>query len=104
MSSEAAPPCSEQSMEEFSRELHGKKVLRRFDSLDIESSTVHGRQGHGSRVRFLFFFFFFFKTVTDFIYCMAYMATGTKQKLKFDLMLLFFFLNFRQWGGRWSCI
>ncbi|XP_062144754.1 potassium transporter 5-like [Alnus glutinosa] len=49
MSSEAAPPCSEQSMEEFSRELHGKKVLRRFDSLDIESSTVHGRQGHGSR-------------------------------------------------------
>ncbi|XP_062143728.1 potassium transporter 5-like [Alnus glutinosa] len=49
MSSEAAPPCSEQSMEEFSRELHGKKVLRRFDSLDIESSTVPGRQGHGSR-------------------------------------------------------
>jgi KUP system potassium uptake protein len=38
---------SEQSMEEFSRQLHGKKVLRRFDSLDIESSTVPGRQGHG---------------------------------------------------------
>jgi KUP system potassium uptake protein len=34
-------------MEEFSRQLHGKKVLRRFDSLDIESSTVPGRQGHG---------------------------------------------------------
>ncbi|GLT66552.1 hypothetical protein SLA2020_389100 [Shorea laevis] len=51
MSSEVAPTIfSEQTMEEsVSRELHGKKVLRRFDSLDIESSTVPGRHGHASK-------------------------------------------------------
>jgi hypothetical protein len=47
----SAAAYSEQSMEEaVSRELSGKKVLRRFDSLDIESSTVPGRHGHASKV------------------------------------------------------
>jgi hypothetical protein len=48
----SAAAYSEQSMEEaVSRELSGKKVLRRYDSLDIESSTVPGRHGHASKVR-----------------------------------------------------
>jgi KUP system potassium uptake protein len=76
-------------MEEVSRELHGKKVLRRLDSLDKESSTVPGHQGHGSKVQ-------------NKLYCMACMSTGTKQKLKFDLMLLFYFLNFQAVG--WSVV
>ncbi|KAL4603642.1 hypothetical protein ACB092_10G139200 [Castanea dentata] len=49
MSSEVAPKNPEQSMEQVSEELHGKRIFRRFDSLDLESSTVPGRYGHGSK-------------------------------------------------------
>lgn len=44
--------------------LKGKKLswqkLRRFDSLDIESSSVGGHHAHGSKVSFYKFTFFIF--------------------------------------------
>lgn len=49
MSDDVAPKNPEQSMEEVSTELNGKKLLKRYDSLDIESSTVPGHHGHGSK-------------------------------------------------------
>ena len=54
-----------QEGQEVSQQLKGKKLswkkLRRYDSLDIESSSVRGhRHGHGdSKVTFLFLFFLF---------------------------------------------
>ncbi|KAE8009549.1 hypothetical protein FH972_005980 [Carpinus fangiana] len=46
----SAAAYSDRSMEvAVSRELSGKKVLRTFDSLDIESSTVPDRHGHASK-------------------------------------------------------
>lgn len=50
MSDDVAPKNPEQSMEEVSTELNGKKLLKRYDSLDLESSTVPGHHGHGSKV------------------------------------------------------
>ncbi|KAG6703872.1 hypothetical protein I3842_07G106600 [Carya illinoinensis] len=44
-----APGNPETSMEEFPKELTRKKTLRRYDSLDLESSKVPGRHGHGSK-------------------------------------------------------
>ncbi|KAF5455206.1 hypothetical protein F2P56_024808 [Juglans regia] len=50
MSGEVALPGNpEPSMEEFHKELTRKKTLRRYDSLDLESSKVPGRHGHGSK-------------------------------------------------------
>ncbi|KAK9983799.1 hypothetical protein SO802_033324 [Lithocarpus litseifolius] len=49
MSSEVAPKKSEQSIEQVSEEFNGKRILRRFDSLDLESATVPGRHGHDSK-------------------------------------------------------
>lgn len=48
--SEVAPKNSEQSVGQVSDEFNGKRILRRFDSLDLESSTVPGRHGHDSKV------------------------------------------------------
>ena len=50
MTSEVALKNPEPSMEQVSEEFSGKRMLRRFDSLDLESSTVPGRHGHGSKV------------------------------------------------------
>ncbi|XP_030946301.1 potassium transporter 5-like [Quercus lobata] len=49
MTSEVALKNPEQSMEQVAEEFSGKRILRRFDSLDLESSTVPGRHGHGSK-------------------------------------------------------
>ncbi|XP_023892785.2 potassium transporter 5 [Quercus suber] len=49
MSSEVAPKNSEQSIGQVSDEFNGKRILRRFDSLYLESSTVPGRHGHDSK-------------------------------------------------------
>ncbi|XP_050266146.1 potassium transporter 5-like isoform X2 [Quercus robur] len=49
MSSEVAPKNSQQSIGQVSDEFNGKRILRRFDSLDLESSTVPGRHGHDSK-------------------------------------------------------
>ncbi|KAK4559171.1 hypothetical protein RGQ29_008426 [Quercus rubra] len=49
MPSEVAPKNSEQSVGQVSDEFNGKRILRRFDSLDLESSTVPGRHGHDSK-------------------------------------------------------
>ncbi|XP_041016795.1 potassium transporter 5-like [Juglans microcarpa x Juglans regia] len=50
MSAEVALPGNpEPSIEEFPKELTRKKTLRRYDSLDLESSKVPGRHGHGSK-------------------------------------------------------
>ncbi|KAM4086625.1 hypothetical protein ACJW30_10G116700 [Castanea mollissima] len=49
MSSEVASKNSEQSIGQVSDEFNGKRILRRFDSLDLESSNVPGRHGHDSK-------------------------------------------------------
>uniref|UniRef100_A0A2N9EBY7 Potassium transporter n=1 Tax=Fagus sylvatica TaxID=28930 RepID=A0A2N9EBY7_FAGSY len=49
MTSEVAPKSPERSMDQVYEELNGKRILRRFDSLDLESSTVPGRHGHASK-------------------------------------------------------
>ena len=50
MTSEVARKNPEPSMEQVSKEFSGKRILRRFYSLDLESSTVPGRHGHDSKV------------------------------------------------------
>ncbi|GMY16855.1 potassium transporter 5-like [Fagus crenata] len=49
MTSEVAPKSPERSMDQVYEELNGKRILRRFDSLDLESSTIPGRHGHASK-------------------------------------------------------
>ena len=52
--------------------LKGKKLsrqkLRRFDSLDIESSSVRGHHAHGSKVAFYKFTFLLFIYLFYFLY------------------------------------
>ena len=50
MTSEVALKNPEPRMEQVSEEFSGKRILRRFDSLDLKSSTVPGRHGQGSKV------------------------------------------------------
>nr|POE60414.1 isoform 2 of potassium transporter 1 [Quercus suber] len=49
MTSEVALKNPEPSMEQVCEEFGGKRILRRFDSLDLESSAVPGHHGHGSK-------------------------------------------------------
>ena len=61
MTSEVAPKSPERSMDQVYEELNGKRILRRFDSLDLESSTVPGRHGHASKVCLHSCMIFFYK-------------------------------------------
>ena len=80
MTSEVALKNPEPRMEQVSKEFSGKRILRRFDSLDRDSSTVPGRHGQGSKVCL---YIALKKQISP-----AYIVTSSNNEVKVLLLLL----------------